>query len=82
MRPVVSPQEKHSRYYRTSKKELESSWGGHNLSLGDPPGDGNLELTNAPTSACYHHIDAANDCSMYYQLSNRFCFCPGQQATT
>ena len=43
---------------------------------------GNLELANAPTSPCHHHIDAANDCSMYYQLSNVFCFCPGQQATT
>ena len=30
----------------------------------------------------YHHIDAAYDCSMYYQLSNLFCLCPGQQATT
>ena len=49
---------------------------------GNPPGDRNLELANAPTSACYHHIDAANDCSMYYQLSNPFCLCPGQQATT
>ena len=39
---------------------------------GNPPGDRNLELANAPTSACYHHIDAANDCSMYYQLSNLF----------
>ena len=33
---------------------------------------GNLELTNAPTNPCYHHIDAAYDCSMYYQLSNHF----------
>ena len=41
---------------------------------------GNLELANAPTSPCYHHIDAAYDCSMYYQLSNPFCFCP--EATT
>ena len=43
---------------------------------------GNLELANAPTSPCNHHIDAAYDCSMYYQLSNPFCLCPGQQATT
>ena len=42
---------------------------------------GNLELANAPTNPCYH-IDAAYDCSMYYQLSNLFCLCPGQQATT
>ena len=43
---------------------------------------GSLELANAPTNPCYHHIDAAYDCSMYYQLSNPFCSCPGQQATT
>ena len=42
---------------------------------------GNLELANAPTSPCHHHIDAAYDCSTYYQLSNLFCLCPGQQAT-
>ena len=42
---------------------------------------GNLELANAPTNPCYHHIDAAYDCSMYYQLSNPFCLCPGQQTT-
>ena len=42
----------------------------------------NLELANAPTNPCYHHIDAAYDCSMYYQLSNPFFLCPGQQATT
>ena len=28
---------------------------------------GNLELANAPANPCYHHIDAAYDCSMYYQ---------------
>ena len=62
---------------------LESPWGGYRLSLGDPsPGEGNLELTNAPTNSYYHHIDAAYDCSVYYQLSNPFCLCPGQQATT
>ena len=33
---------------------------------------GNLELANAPSSPCHHHIDAAYDCSMYYQLSNLF----------
>ena len=43
---------------------------------------GNLELANAPTSPCHYHIDAACDCSMYYQLSNPFCLCPGQQAST
>ena len=43
---------------------------------------GSLELANAPTNPCYHHIDAAYDCSMYYQLSNPFCSCPDQQATT
>ena len=43
---------------------------------------GNLELANAPANPCYQHIDAAYDCSMYYQLSNPFCLCPGQQATT
>ena len=32
---------------------MESSQGGYKLSLGDPPGDGNLELANAPTSLCY-----------------------------
>ena len=43
---------------------------------------GNLELANAPTSPFYHHIDAAYDCSIYYQLPSWFCLCPGQQATT
>ena len=43
---------------------------------------GNFELANAPASPCYRHIDAAYDCPMYYQLSNPFCLCPGQQATT
>ena len=42
---------------------------------------GNLELANAPTNPCHHHIVAAYGCSMYYQLSNPFCFYPGQQAT-
>ena len=37
---------------------------------------------NVPTIPCYHHTDAAYDCSMYYQLSNLFCLCSGQQATT
>ena len=41
----------------------------------------NLELANAPTNPCYHHIHAAYDCPMYYQWSNPFCLCPGQQAT-
>ena len=36
---------------------------------------------NAPTNICYHRIDVAYDYSMYYQLSNPFCLCPGQQAT-
>ena len=52
------------------------------ISLGNPPGDRNLELANAPTSPCHHHIDAACDYSMYYQLPSPFCLCPGQQATT
>ena len=37
---------------------------------------GNLELANAPTNPCCHHIDAAYDCCMYYQLSNPFYLCP------
>ena len=45
------------------------------------PGEGKLELANAPTNPCYHHIDATYGCSMYYQLSNPFCLCPGQQTT-
>ena len=50
--------------------------------LGDPsPGEGELELANTPTNPCYHYIDAAYDCSVYYQLSNPFCLYPGQQAT-
>ena len=43
---------------------------------------GNLELANAPTKPCYHHIDAAYDYFIYYQLSSPFCLCPSQQATT
>ena len=43
---------------------------------------GNLELANAPTNPCHHHIVAACGCSMYYQLSNPFCLCSGQQVTT
>ena len=45
---------------------------------------GNLELVTSPPphNPCYHHIDAVYDCSIYYQLSNPFCLCPGQQATT
>ena len=27
---------------------------------------GNLELANAPTNPCYHRIDIAYDCAMYY----------------
>ena len=45
-------------------------------------GRDDLELPNDPTNPCYHHIDAAYDYSMYYQLSNPFCLFPGQQATT
>ena len=41
-----------------------------------------MELADAPANLCHHHIDAAYDCSMYYQLSNPFCLCPGQQVTT
>ena len=33
---------------------------------------------NAPPNPCYHNIDAACDCSMYYQLCNPVCLCPGQ----
>ena len=43
---------------------------------------GNLELANAPISLVHHHIDVAYDCSMYYQVYNLLCLCPGQQATT
>ena len=43
---------------------------------------GDLELANALTNPCYHHVDAAYDHSIYYQLFNPFCLCPGQQATT
>ena len=43
---------------------------------------GNLELAIAPANPCYHHIDASYDCSIYYQLFNPFCLCPGHQATT
>ena len=43
---------------------------------------GNLVVANAPTNPCHHRIDAAYDCFVYYQLSNLFCLCPGQQATT
>ena len=40
---------------------------------------GNLQLANAPANLCCQYIDAACDCSMYYQLSHLFCLCPGQQ---
>ena len=53
-----------------------SLWGIFLLARGD------LELANAPTNPCYHHIDAAYDCFMYYQLSNLFCLCPGHQTAT
>ena len=43
---------------------------------------GKLELANTPINPYYPHIDTAYDCSMYYQLSNSFCLCPGLQATT
>ena len=43
---------------------------------------GNVELANGPTSPWHHHIDAAYDCSMYYQLFNPFCLCPDQQVIT
>ena len=33
---------------------------------------GNLALANASTNPCYHHIDAAYDCSMYHQCLTRF----------
>ena len=50
---------------------LQSLFGGILLVRGD------LELADTPTNPCYHHIDAAYDYSMYYQLSNPFCLCPG-----
>ena len=40
---------------------------------------GNLQLANASTNLFCQYIDAAYDCSMYYQLSNLFCLFPGQQ---
>ena len=39
---------------------------------------GNLQLANASTNLFCQYIDAAYDCSMYYQLSNLFCLFPGQ----
>ena len=42
---------------------------------------GNWELANAPTNPCHHLIDAACDCTMYYQLSSPFCLSLGQQST-
>ena len=49
-----------------SKNKLESFQGGYNLFLGDPfPGEEDLGLAVVPTNPCYHHIDAAYDCSMY-----------------
>ena len=75
------PQEKHSdptEYQRMSWRVLSVATGSllGTLLLAR----GNLELENAPTNPCYHHIDAAYDSSMYYQLSNPFFFlCPGQQ---
>ena len=56
--------------------QLQSLFGGILLLM-----RGDLELANAPTNPCYHHIDAAYDRFMYYQLSNPFCLCPGQQAS-
>ena len=59
---------------------MESSQGGYNLFWGILLlVRGNWQLANAPTNLCYQHIDAAYDCSMYYQLSNLFCLCPAQQ---
>ena len=31
---------------------------------------GDLELAKAPTNPCYHHIDAAYYCSIYYRLTH------------
>ena len=46
---------------------MESSQGGYSLSLGILLlAREDLELANAPTNPCYHYIDAAYDCSMYY----------------
>ena len=56
-----------------SKNELESSWGGYNLSLGIPLLEReNLEVANAPNNPCYHHIDAAYDCSMFMNCLTHF----------
>ena len=46
------------------------------------PGYVNLQLTTVPTSPCYCYIDDTYDYSMYCQLSNLFCLCWGQPATT
>ena len=67
--------------FYVSKNELESSWMA-TISLWRILllVRGNLELVMPPLNPCYHHIDSAYDSSMYYQLSNPFCLCPGQQA--
>ena len=74
-----SPQEKHSfptgsqrTSWRTLRTATISLWGILLLKRED------LDLANVPTNPCYHHIDAAYDCSVYYQLPNPFCLCPGQ----
>ena len=42
---------------------------------------GNLELTNAPTNPCYHHIDAAYDCSMASLVAQTVKRMPAMQET-
>jgi len=71
-----SPQEKHSfptgsqrTSWRTLRTATISLWGILLLKRED------LELADVPTDPCYHHIDAAYDCSVYYQLPNPFCLC-------
>ena len=40
LKKVSQSSRKAFRPYKISKNELESSWDGNSLSLGDPPGDG------------------------------------------
>ena len=54
----------------------------HGVAESDMTEQLNWTELNAPTNPCYHHNDAAYDCSMWYQLSNPLCVFPGQQATT
>ena len=42
LKKVSQSSRKAFRPYRISKNKLEKSWGGYNLSLGDPPGYGKV----------------------------------------